>query len=306
MKESLLSSKGICSAFATVSTVFVVNLWVNPSLAADPFRTTDVRQIGGKTERAFDAIFKEGNYPAATRYVQEAVTSEPNEPLALAMKASLAYTSKDWSTLETYAKKTQSAAETLTAKDALRGNLYTAVGHFLEGAAILSREGAVSGAPKALGKLRLVYEHLDKAEAISNTDPELNLLRGYMDLMLAVNLPFSSPEQGIERLKTHANPKYLAARGLALGYRDLNKYTEAIQAVNSAIQATPGNPELYYLKAQIQRKQGNSQKNQGLLQQAVQNFDKALASKGQLPASLARQIQRERDRTQAEVASVSR
>jgi Tfp pilus assembly protein PilF len=303
MTTSLPTNKRIFSAIATASTVFALNLWVNPSLAADPFRTSNPRPIGDKTERAFNAIFKEGNYTAAARYAQEAVNSEPNEPLAFAMKASLAYTSKDWNTLETYAKKTQEAAQNLTPKDALRGNLYTAVGHFLEGAAILSREGAVSGAPKALSKLRLVYEHLDKAEAISQTDPELNLLRGYMDLMLAVNLPFSSPEQGIERLKTNAAPKYLAARGLALGYRDLSKYTEALQSVNSAIQATPNNPELYYLKAQILRKQGNSQKNQGMLREALQNFDKALASKSQLPAGLVRQIQRERDRTGREISN---
>ena len=34
-----------------------------PSLAGDPFRTKDVRDIGDKTEKAFDEIFKKGTIP---------------------------------------------------------------------------------------------------------------------------------------------------------------------------------------------------------------------------------------------------
>ena len=113
--------------------------------------------------------------------------------------------------------------------------MYAAVGYFLQGASILARDGTVKGTPEALSKLRLVYDHLDKAQAVSAQDPEINLMRGYMDLILAVNLPFSNPEQAIARLKEFAAPQYLADRGLAIGYRDLEEYSEALTAVNQAL-----------------------------------------------------------------------
>jgi Tfp pilus assembly protein PilF len=130
--------------------VAIALMWVNPSLAADPFRTNDQRKIGDKTEAAFKAIFQQGNYKEAELYLQQAESSEPNEPLAYAMKASLAYANKDWSTLDTYSKKTLSTGQNLIAVDPLRGNLYAAVGHFLSGAVILQREGTLNGAPQAL------------------------------------------------------------------------------------------------------------------------------------------------------------
>lgn len=294
MTDRFVGSKRVFSAIAAFSTVLTLNVWVNPSLAADPFRAQNPYKIGDKTEAAFNAIFKDANYPAAERYLQEAEASEPDEPLTLAMKASLAYTNKDWGTLETYAKKTSEAAQKLIASNPLRGNLYAAVGQFLEGAAILRREGTFAGAPQALSRLRLVYEHLDKAEAISKNDPELNLLRGYMDLMLAVNLPLSNPDQGIERLDKYAGPEYLADRGLAIAYRDLDRHNEALASVNRALKVTSDNPELHYLKAQILLEQGKNQKNPALLGEAVANFDKALAKKAQLPAGLVKQIERER------------
>lgn len=171
------------------------------------------------------------------------------------------------------------------------------MGRFLQGAAALSREGTVKGAPQALSALRQVYEYLDKAEAVSSTDPELNLLRGYMDLLLAVNLPFSNPEQAIQRLEKFAGPKYLAYRGIAIAYRDLDQYPQALAAVDRAMQFTANNPELFYLKAQIQSEQGRKQNNKLMLQEAVKNFDQAIAKKTQLPASLVKQIERERHRT---------
>ena len=122
------------------------------------------------------------------------------------MKTSLAYSSKDWTALDTYSTKTRNTAKLLIPKDTLRGNLYAAVGHFLEATLILVREGTVKAAPWAFGILRQVYEHLDKAEAVNKNDPELNLLKGYMDLMLAVNLPFANPEQAIQKLEKNAAP----------------------------------------------------------------------------------------------------
>lgn len=293
MKERFPTSKRMFGAI-TSATLLTLSLWVSPTLAQDPFRTTKQHQIGDKTEAAFKAIFKDGNYTTAQRYLQQAESSEPNEPLAYAMRASLAYTNKDLNSLNSYAQKTLQTGQQLITKDPLRGNIYAGVGHFLQGAAVLARDGTVRGTPQALSELRQVYEYLDKAEAISSTDPEVNLVRGYMDLMVAVNLPFSSPDQAIQRLKKFAGPRYLAERGLALGYRDLGQYPQALEAVNRALQTTADNPELLYLKGQILREQAKKQNDKSILKEAVKNFDRAIAQKAQLPPGLIKQIERER------------
>ncbi|WP_017651960.1 Sll0314/Alr1548 family TPR repeat-containing protein [Fortiea contorta] len=282
-------------AQVTLVGAIAFNLFTSPSLAGDPFRSSEPRKIGDKTEAAFRAIFQQGNYPQAESYLKQALSSEPNEPLAYAMRASLAYTNRDIAALDTYSKKTLETGQKLISSDPLRGNLYTAIGNFLEGAVIITREGA-NGAPKALGKLRQVYEYLDKAEAISANDPELNLLKGYMDLLLAVNLPFSSPDQAIDKLEKNAAPRYLADRGIALAYRDLKKYSQALDYANRALKATADNPELYYLKAQILQELGKKEKNPQLIKEAIANFDQALTKKSQLPADLVKQIENERNR----------
>ncbi|MBG1266770.1 Sll0314/Alr1548 family TPR repeat-containing protein [Nostoc sp. WHI] len=288
------SAFGAAFAFGVAPWAIALNLWVNPSLAGDPFRTSEPHPIGDQTEAAFKAIFQQGNYSAAERYLQQALSKEPNEPLAYAMKASLAYGNKDWAKLDTYSQKTLETGQKLISSDPLRGNLYTAVGHFLEGAVILTREGTVNGVPQAFGRLRQVYEYLDKAEAISANDPELNLIKGYMDLLLAVNLPFASPDQAIGRLEQNAAPQYLVDRGIALAYRDLKRYSQALEYVNRAIKTTSDNPEIYYLKAQILKELGKKEKSQQLIQEAIANFDQALTKKSQLPGDLVKQIEGER------------
>lgn len=299
MDKRLFGGKftGLTQISLTVTVAMALNLWVSPTFAGDPFRTTEPRNIGENTEAAFQAVFQKGDYLAAENYLQKAMSSEPDEPLAYAMKASLAYANKDWATLNTCSQKTLQAGQKLLATDELRGNIYTAVGHFLTGATILVREGTFKGAPQALNRLRQVYQYLDRAEAIAPQDPELNLLKGYMDLMLAVNLPFADPDDAIARLKTNAAPQYLADRGIALAYRDLKQYSQALVYVNSALKITSEHPELYYLKAQILREQGQEAKSPSIMQAALDNFDKALSKKSQLPASLVRQIQRERNNT---------
>jgi tetratricopeptide (TPR) repeat protein len=281
-------------AKVAVATAFIFNTCVNPSLAADPFRTTQPHKIGDQTEAAFKAIFQQGDYQGAERYLQQALLKEPNEPLAYAMKASLAYTNQDLNTLDTYSKKTLETSQKLISSDPLRGNLYTAVGHFLQGAFILSRNGTVNGAPQALSELRQVYDYIDKAEAVSSNDPELNLLKGYMDLMLAVNLPFANPQQAIERLEKNAAPRYLVDRGIAIAYRDLKQYDQALDYTNRALKETSNNPELYYLKAQILKAQARKNNNQQLMLEAISDFDKALSKKAQLPSGIVKQIERER------------
>jgi tetratricopeptide (TPR) repeat protein len=279
---------------ASFTVAIALNFWMTPSLAGDPFGRNQPHTIGDSTEAAFKAIFQQGNYPEAERHLKEALQKEPNEPLAYAMQASLAYIKGDLTGLNKHSKQTLEAGEKLIANDPLRGNIYTAVGHFFEGAVILTREGTVKGAPQALSRLRQVYQYLDKAEAISPRDPELNLLKGYMDLMLAVSLPFANPDQAIERLDRNAAPEYLADRGIAIGYRDLKQYSQALTYANRAIKATPENPELYYLKAQILRGQARREKSQQLIRDAIANFDKALTKRSQLPASLVKQIEQER------------
>jgi tetratricopeptide (TPR) repeat protein len=279
----------------TVTTSVLLNILVHPSFAGDPFRSRSPHKIGDRTEAVFQAIFQQGNYPAVKDALQKAISEEPNEPLIYAIQASLAYQNQDWSSLEKYSSKTLETGQNLIAKDPLRGNLYTAVGHFLEGAVILSRDGSINGASQAFTRLRKVYTYLGKAEDISTNDPELNLIRGYMDLMLAVNLPFTSPDDAIERLEKNAAPTYLVDRGIALAYRDLKKYSQALDYVNRALKTTADNPEVYYLKAQILHEQGKKEKSQNLIKEAIANFDKALAKKSQLPANLVKQIENERN-----------
>ena len=279
----------------TVTTSILLNILVNPSFAGDPFRSREPHKIGNQTEAVFNAIFQQGNYPAAKDALQQAVSSEPNEPLIYALQASLAYQNQDQTSLAKYSRKTLETGQNLIASDPLRGNLYTAVGHFLEGAVILKREGTVNGAPLAFSRLRKVYTYLDRAEEISASDPELNLIRGYMDLMLAVNLPFTSPDDAINRLEKNAAPGYLVDRGIALAYRDLKQHSQALDYVNRALKTTADNPEIYYLKAQILHEKGKKEKSQDLIKEAIIHFDKALAKKSQLPANLVKQIEYERN-----------
>ncbi len=293
MKDRLPASRCMFGLINT-TILLISSLWVSPTLAKDPFRTTNQHQIGDKTEAAFKAIFKDGNYTAAESYIQQAKSSEPNEPLAYAMAASLAYTKKDLNSLSSYSKKTLEAAQQLVATDPLRGNIYLAVGHLLQGGAAVASEGTVKGTPQALTELQQVYDYLNKAQAVSSTDPELNLIRSYVDLAVATSMPFSSPDQAIERFEKYAGPRYLADRGLALSYRDLHQYPKALESVVRALKATPDNPELFYLKAQILVKQGDNQKDPALFREALKNFDQAIAKQAQLPAGLVTQIQKER------------
>lgn len=302
--SSATTSKKIVHLLKTAfTTLIVLNLGINSSIAGDPFPRSQPRDIGDNTEAAFKAVFKQGNYQAGQKYLQQAISDEPNEPLAYALKASLAHINEDTAKLDSYSTKTLDTAKKLIDTDPLRGNLYAAVGHFLEGAVILTREGTASGVPKALSRLREVYKHLDKAEAISPKDPELNLIKGYMDLMLAVNLPFANPQQAIQRLEENAGPQYLVDRGIAIAYRDLKNYPKALEYANRALKTTSENPELYYLKAQILYEQAKKEKNPQIMQQALANFDQALAKKSQLPASLVKQIESERRNTEQRIKS---
>lgn len=274
-----------------------MSLWAGAAVA-DPFRATNPKAIGDRTENAFKAIFEQGNYSTTTRQqLNQAEQTEPNEPLVYAMQASMAYIDlqgeKDKAKkaelldrIKSYGDKTRSAAQSLASSDPLRSNIYTAVSHFLGGGYILLKEGTVKGAPAGLSELQQAFKAMDAAEKIAPNDPELNLLKGFMDLMMAVNLPFSSPTQAISRLEKYAGPKYLADRGIAIGYRDLKQPQQALVAVDRALQMTPNNPDVMYLKAQILTRQGNHK-------ESVAWFEKALQKEKQLPESTRKQIKRE-------------
>lgn len=264
------------------------------SLAGDPFRSNNPKNISSEAEFAFKTVFEDGDYLKAKNYLQNLENVPNNDPLVPALKASLAYTYEDWDNIDTYTKQTLKTAESIVSTDPLRGNLYLAVGHFLDGANEYKKNGAVA----ALSKLQLVFEYFEKAEKIDSKDPEYNLVKGYLNLLLAVHLPFSSPEDAIENLQTYASPKYLVNRGIAVAYRDMQDYNQALDFVNKAIESTPLNPELYYLKGQILKKKGQKENSKELLQQAIDNFDIALTKVEQLPEKTAQKpLKREKRKT---------
>ena len=272
----------------------------NSAWAKDPFRDENARDIGKYTEEAFETIFLEGDYKTVNESLKKAELKEPDEPLAHAMLASLAYTEKDWESIKKYAEKTLESAQLLSQTDPLRGNLYLAVGHFLDGAYIYEKEGPID----AINKLQLVFKFLDRAEATEPNDPELNLIKGYMDLFLAVNLPFSKPEQAIARFEGYAAPNYLVERGLAVAYRDLKKYQEALKYADKALETAPENPEHYYLKGQILRQIGKKENNVKVLKVAVENFELALAKSSQLPDFVLETLDKENRLTKEKIAEI--
>lgn len=253
------------------------------ALAGDPFRTEASPTISETSEQMFYAMFRDGNYVEARQYLDTADADARQDPMLHAMGAAFYYLDEDWEGLKAQALKTQEAAIAITATDPLRGNLYEAVGIFMEGAHLLQTEGIAQGTPRALRMLQQVLDRMDKAENIDPTDPELSLLKGYMDLLLAVNLPFSDPEQAISRLETHGNPDYVAYRGIALGYRDLGRNEAALDAIDTAIAAAPENPDLFYLKAQILRRLDRNGESVTVFGQALQYAD-------QLPLATTLQI----------------
>jgi tetratricopeptide (TPR) repeat protein len=294
--SSFKGLKRITAALTGTMTI-ALSLFANPAFAGDPFRADNPRTIGNQTEAAFKSMFEQGNYVEAAALLQQA---ESDEPLAHALKASIAYVNEDLSGLGQNAQLTRESAERLKDTDPLRGHLYVAVGLFLEGAHSFLSEGAVRSTPAVLAKLQQVFSNLREAEQIDANDPELNLLKGYMDLILAVNLPFSNPEQAIQRLNEHASPAYLAQRGIALGYRDLDQQQQALEAVDRALVEAPNNPELFYLKAQILRRMsddatGDEQKQ--IQRQSMIFFRQAWALRTQLPEGTVEQIDREACRT---------
>ena len=288
-------------AFALSYTLTVILMGGSPTLAGDPFRTSNTRDIDSNTQAAFEALYREGDYEAAKRYLSAAEKSEVNEPLAYAMQATLGYLNEDWETLKDYADKTLQAAQTLSSQDPLRSNLYLAVGHFLEGTYNFKTKEDTSD---TVSKLQKVLYYFDAAEANATNDPELNLLKGYLELILADNLPFSNPENAIEQLEKQAAPPYLVNRGMAVAYLELNQYDKALEFIEQALAATPENPELAYLKGHILRQQSllvEDKAELALLKRALTYYELALVKAAQLPKSVRQPIEQEHRQTQEQI-----
>jgi tetratricopeptide (TPR) repeat protein len=299
--NSKISHSWVKFSSATLLSLLSLLSFSDASFAGDPFRNTNPRNIAPQTESAFKALFEDGNYPQAKEYLNKAENSANNDPMLPALRASLAYTEQDWDTMKTNTAETLKIAKAIAKEDPLRSNLYLAVGNFLEGANEYRQQGAIA----ALSKLQLVFDYFDKAEKIDKNDPELNLIKGYLNLMLALNLPFSSPQQAIDNLQTYASPQYLVNRGIAVAYRDLKDYDLALTFVNKAIESTPLNPELYYLKGQILRQKGQKENSLSLLQEAVKNFDIALGKINQLPKeSVQKPLEREKRKTLEKISEL--
>lgn len=314
------------------SSVLLVSLWGSAAWAGDPFRgNNNPSNIGNHTEAAFNSMFRDGNYRRAIEHIQRALQSESNDPLAPAIRAALAYNmDTDFEAMRGYADTTRTAAQALlnrpnaSPQDQLRGNLYLAAAVFMEGT--YNWETNKDYVAAAL-KVQEVFSYLNRADRINTeaglNDPELGLVKGYIELLLAVNLPMSSPENAIAQLQATGRPTYLVDRGIAIAYRDIGfkagkagqaeeartAYRNGLRHINQSLSSTPNNPELFYLKAQILHEMGKV--NQGVAQiepttsdrasvaEAVELFDRALAQSNQLPVSLPAQIQRERGIAQA-------
>jgi tetratricopeptide (TPR) repeat protein len=283
--------------------IAIALLMPGAALAKDPFRSANPAPISDNTAAAFEAFFKQGNYKTAKELLDK--KAETTEPLALAMRASLTYSAmlgeKDAAqkaaqleAFGSYGQQTRTAADALlkssTPRDQLRGNMYQAVSYFFDGVYAFTKEGTVRGTPKVLGALQQITKYLDEAEKIDPKDPELNLLRGYLDVYTGIYLPFSTPDKGLERLQQTAAPRYLADRGLAMGYLELSEYGKAIEFVDKALAVTPDNPEVNYLKARILVKQKNDSAS-------LPYFEKALSKKDQLLPGLVREIERAQRKT---------
>ncbi|ELS03765.1 tetratricopeptide repeat protein [Xenococcus sp. PCC 7305] len=298
-QEFLISKIGKYTSVLSVASAITLS-FSSFAIAADPFRVDNARDIGEHTEEAFNTLFVLGDYFGSLEPLKIAEVEEPNEPLAYTLRASLAFTEEDWETLNTYAQKTLEVAEKLEKTDPLRGNLYLAVGHFLDGAYIYEKDGPLG----AIQKLQLVFKYFDAAEVADPNDPELNLIKGYMDLLLAVNLPFSSPEQAITRFKTYAAPNYLVNRGIAVAYRDLENYETALKFADKALEIAPDNPEHYYLKGQILKNMGKQQNSIPILERALDYFSRAIKQESQLPKFIVKPLKRELNQTNKRIAKI--
>jgi tetratricopeptide (TPR) repeat protein len=312
-----LATSAILTQSALVSPMSQFSLAIAPAVA-DPKPVKSVKPVkpnsnmayppaglntkqGANVERAKEAMFRDGDYVKAKQYLDAALKTEPNEPLTYAMNTLYPFSSGDFEKVREYGEKTSQAAEKLMKTNPLRGNLYQGVG--LAILAAYEMKKANGGALGALNKLQKVFEYMDKANQIDPNNSELNLIKGYMDLLLAVNVPFSDTSQAIDRLK-NAEPRYLALRGMYIGHRDLKQYDLATNDIDAALKIAPQNPELTYYKAQILNIRGRELKNDNDLRESIKLFEVAYQKRDRLLLSTLSQILSERCQAKSSLARI--
>jgi len=249
------------------------------------------RPLPPHTDAAFAALFVEGNYVRARERLQTAEARGERDPLGFALRAAIAYAESDWDRVKTYGDRTLEMALALR-DDPLRRDLYRAVANLLLGAYLYERSGALAAMPKVAP----VLDGFERARRHAPRDPELNLLRGYLDLLLAANLPLADPEAAIASFERYAAPRYLVDRGIALAYRDAEQFERAAEYAAAALRATPDNPEIHYLNAQIVYRLGKQRGELDTIRQAIAHFERAEALADGLPAAIVAAIAAEADR----------
>jgi tetratricopeptide (TPR) repeat protein len=272
--------------------MLLASLMETPVHAQDPFRSgEEARDISPEVYSAFQEFFCAGRYNRSRKQLELALQASPQEPMVYALLAALSYQEGDLEAFTERGAQTLAVASELTGEDPLRGHLYEAVGYGFEAANLVLQDGVVIGLPKALPTLNNLFGAIRLAQKVNAEDPELNLLNGYMDLLL------TNRDKALEQFRI-AGPDYLAYRGLALAHRDLKQYNQALEAVDLALNSGCDNPEFMYLKAQILVLQGNDAA-------AVPLFNQALEAADQLPPPLVSQIQSERDSAERRLAEGS-
>jgi tetratricopeptide (TPR) repeat protein len=254
-------------------------------------KTKTKTKLGSNIDRAKESMFRDGDYVTAKQYLDTALKTEPNDPLTYAMNTLYPFSAGDFEKVKEYGEKTIKSAEQLMKTNPTRGNLYQGVGVAILGAYEMKK--ANGGALGALSKLQKVFDYMDKAKKLDPNNSELNMVKGYLDLLLAVNVPFSDTNQAIDQLK-NAEPKYLAFRGLYIGYRDLKDYDKATVAIDNAIKIAPQNPEFIYYKAQLLGIIGREKQDENALRESIKLFESAYQKRDRLLLSTIVQILSER------------
>ena len=241
-----------------------------PSYGADPFRTAAQKprtSIGDKTTKAFELMFRQGNFPEAVKQIDLALASpqDNRDPLIYAMRASVGFVRENLEEMRQYGAEVRKQANALRRTDRIRFHLYTGVSDLIDAGYIFRTQG-ITSVGRVLPIVNRALDHIRTAQEIDPKDPEVNLIKGFMDILIASALPGSELDSALVSLRDYASPDYLRWRGIAMAYRDAKRNVEALDAINKAIDSASGrtnpppnqvgNPDLSYLKAQILRMNG--------------------------------------------------
>jgi len=232
----------------------------SPAWAKDPFRSTKARPIPTETATAFDTLFREGNFRGAIPQIERAIKANDSEPLAHTMRALVEFFRQDMNAMRQAGQSVKQRAQALMSKDKLRGHIYLAIADLIESAYLFKTEG-ISGVPRILPLVQNVLDEMKNAQKIDPTDPELNLLKGLIDIVISsvssAIIPSTDVEASLTNLRQFSAPEYLKWGGIAVVYRDAKNTALAMEAVDKALASAPNNPVLNYFKGQIFWVKGN-------------------------------------------------